>query len=371
MEQLFNSNKLKKPLFLAATLVLVAGLNIPNQAAYAEEETNPAVQTSPATQAKSNEQLDKQLSEQGIDLEVTNKWLEKEDKNNPKKEKKEKKSQNLIHNNGKPIETDLFEENPDGNVLVAVYQDEIDGDPVEKYYFSNKIDNNIDEIESDAIEIHKEIKNDPNGFIKKMSNGKKKRSEITTVSVQSQPAGGWYKIYSWNFYNVGGIKSGSFESRLNLHRVAASANINGKTGSVWDIHAFNQYEVSYYRINQQTTRMDVDYSAQEILSYGPYDDAGFDVSVNLSKIASADAWSFNVGSVYTNNVSSLANKYGRWIWTCLNPLTSYMQNPFATQPGMRVSNTSGPFSIRTSHTLVTSSGVIHSTGVITTTVPDR
>lgn len=345
VQNINNKTSIKITILLMAFL-LVAVFNSPNKAFGAEMN------------------LTKQLEVQGIGLDIQDEWLQEENKTGSTKEKNSK----IIHNNGKPLKQDILENEPNGdnNELIAVYQTEVDGTSYEKYYFSNNTENNIDEIIGDVVKLQGDIKNDPKGFVKKLS--KESNSDVTPSAVQPHPGGGYWRTYSWNFYNVLNIKSGTFTTNLNLHRQSANANINGKTGSVWDVHAFNEYEVAHYRINQQITRMDVGYTNQQLLSYGPYNDAGFDVSVNLSKIISNNSWTFNVGAVITNNLSSIANKYGRWRW---NHTQSSMQNPFVTEPGIRVSNTVGVFSVKTSHTFNTTTGVNHSTGVVTTSLPDR
>ncbi|MDQ0881319.1 hypothetical protein [Peribacillus sp. V2I11] len=189
------------------------------------------------------------------------------------------------------------------------------------------------------------------------------------MAVVAEPSGGYYRTYSWKFYHpVTGLQAGTYTSTLHFDRKSSSANVDGKKASVWDIASFNQFEVKYYRINQLITRNDVNYAAQKIISYGPYDDAGYTVGVDLSGLVSGNAWTFSVGAVITNNVSSIANKYGKWTWT---HTSSYMQNPFVTKPGLRVTNTSGNLAIKTSHSLHASYGATHSTGVVTTYIPDR
>lgn len=345
----------KKLTFLLTVLLITALLNFPEKALGAGEKLNDS---------------EKSLSEQGIEVTLTDKWLQKENKNSKKEEKLNKKPK-FIYNNGKPLMQDILEE-ADENNLIAIYQSEMDGKLYEKYYFSNITENDVNSIKSDVIKINQEIKKNYKNYIKEITKDQKGLKQLSnsfsTAAVQPEPSGGYYRTYTWDFTNITGLKSGTFTTTLHFDRKSSSADINGTKGSVWDIKAFNEYEAKYYKINEQKTRMDVNYGAQKILSYGPYDDAGFQVGVNLFGITSGNAWTFNVGSVYTNNVSSVAEKYGRWLY---NHTLDYMQDPFVTRPGLRVSNTSGNLAIKTSHTLNTSTGKEHATGVITTSIPDR
>lgn len=336
--------------------------------------------------------LDKELSSESVQSEVKTSWIQDNTKDN-KDQKLELKSKvesktvpkgdietKFIHNNGNPIDTNVIEE-PGNNHLYAIYQTELDGKLYEKYYFTDVDGNNVlnneelSEMKKDALENTKEIKNGSENFINQLErdntseSSKSSSNSLSTMAVASQPKGGYYKTYSFKFYQpITHLQAGTYTSTVHLLRKSSSANINGKTGSVWDIDSFNEYESKHFKINQLTTRNDVNYGAEKLVSYGPFDDAGYNVSVNLSGIVPSNPWSFSVGSVITNNVSSTANKYGRWIWT---HTSDYMQNPFVTKPGLRVTNTSGSFAIKTSHSLHVSYGSTHGTGVITTTVPDR
>jgi hypothetical protein len=331
-------------------------------------------------------QLDIDLTEQGIELLYTDEWITGENKNNVGTEISLQAKLNgkakFIHNNGKPIKTDIISPDENGNTsyLVGVYQTELDGSQYEKYFFSNINYVDIFEIKDEVVNITKLIKANPKAYINKLTNGKAKQLEqekeepekTTDVSISAiviEPSGGYWRDYKWTYYHPYiGIKSGVFTSSLHFDRKSYGADINGVQGSVWDIHSFNQYEAEYYRIDIMRTRMDVNYSAQRIHSYGPSDDAGFDVKVDLTNLVSPSSWSFGVGSVITNNMSSIANKYGYWSWT---HTWDFMQDPFVTEPGMRVSNTSGSLAIKHSHTHHTSYAYWHGTGVVTTYIPDR
>jgi hypothetical protein len=112
--------------------------------------------------------------------------------------------------------------------------------------------------------------------------------------------------------------------------------------------------------------MAVPYSAGKLLSYGPKDDSGFSVGVELSGITSPLTWNFNVGNFSVNNVSSITSKYGRWIYT----RNLGYPDPFVTEPGIRVSNTSGNLAVQLSHSLNVAY-YDNSTGIVTVSLPDR
>ncbi|MFE4384938.1 hypothetical protein ACFRPD_36115, partial [Streptomyces cyaneofuscatus] len=332
--------------------------------------------------------LDQELANESVKSEVKTEWVQPNGKNNEKAKLKLKSRTDdsqteiqtkLIHNNGKPLNNNLLED-AGNNHLYAVYQTELDGKVYEKYYFTDirgdhKLYNEeLADIKEDVLENTKKIKTDFKGFIKKLAQDNTTDSanhsnSLSAMAVVSEPSGGYYRTYSWKFYHpITRLQAGTYTSTLHFDRKSSSANVDGKTGSVWDIASFNQYEVKSYRINQLTTRNDVNYASEKIVSYGPYDDAGYTVGVDLSGLVSGNAWTFSVGAVITNNVSSIANKYGKWTWT---HTSSYMQNPFVTKPGLRVTNTSGNLAIKTSHSLHASYGATHSTGVVTTYIPDR
>ncbi|MBT2641476.1 hypothetical protein J7I80_04505 [Bacillus sp. ISL-41] len=186
--------------------------------------------------------------------------------------------------------------------------------------------------------------------------------------VVSEPTGGYYKSYSWD------MGTGIYSSSTHFDRKATAANINGVTGSVWDIKAFNSWEEKTWAIggsiDYMTTRYDVSYSSQKIFSYGPLDDWGGKIPVSLSGGGpSGISWSFDLGAVVTtNDRSSIANKYGRWTWSSVEPLLS--PNPFVTKPGLRVGNTAGKLAIEMSHVLMMDADY-GQTGVVTAYIPDR
>ena len=120
-----------------------------------------------------------------------------------------------------------------------------------------------------------------------------------------------------------------------MDRKTASANIDGKSGSVWDIKADNKWDASSGRLDQQiTTRMAVPYTNQRLISYGPEDKNSGTVSVTLSQIVNPMEWTFTLNQFSVDDVSSTYNKYGRWIYN----RNWGFPDPYITKPGIRVSD---------------------------------
>jgi hypothetical protein len=64
---------------------------------------------------------------------------------------------------------------------------------------------------------------------------------VRATGVTPQPSGGYWRTYGWSNWR-GNSKLGKFTSSIHISRISSAANINGVIGSVWDIHAFNNYE---------------------------------------------------------------------------------------------------------------------------------
>jgi hypothetical protein len=294
---------------------------------------------------------------------TVNEWIQPE--KDSSKQKKYEKGPKLIHNNGKPIENNIVSESND-NKLFAVYHEEINGADYEKYYFQNTEKADLSEIKQDIKKEQKKLKSQKTTSA--MTSARLMNSTIpTTLAVASVPSGGYWRQYSWTFYDSLGAKQGTYVSNTNFKRASSNANIDGKAGSIWNVHSFNSWEPNINgRLEEQITRMAVPYSAEKLLSYGPKDDSGFSVSVDLSGITSPLSWTFNVGNFFVDNVSSLSSKYGRWIYT----RNLGYPDPFVTEPGIRVSNTSGNLAVQLSHSF-NIGYKDHSTGIVTVSLPDR
>lgn len=271
----------------------------------------------------------------------------------------------LIHNSGKPIKNDILAKDLDfkkskdvkDQQLFAIYKQTVNGEDVEKYYFANL--DNLDDV--GLADIKTDAKKE------QTKNEALATSSSDFVTMAAEPSGGYYRIFTWNFYSVTSQHEGKYTSNNHFVRESSNANINGVNGSVWDVHAFNSFEKGIRLLGSQTTRMSANYSAQKLLDYGPSSDAGFTVPVTLTGISAAVDWAFNVGNTWIDDLSSVTGKYGRWSYA----LGLGAPNPFNTEPGIRVSNTSGAFAAQLSHTFAIKASGSHSTGIVTVTLPDR
>ncbi|MBW0934216.1 hypothetical protein [Priestia megaterium] len=268
----------------------------------------------------------------------------------------------LIHNNGKPIDTDIIEKSkeidgeqyPDQH-LFAIYREKSGAVTRDIYYFEEGNSANLSDIKENVKDQQK----------------KATIAESTNNMLASKAAvsksDGYVKEYKWTFKYLGRTQ-GTYTSVNNFDRKSSNTNINGKTGSVWDVHSFNTYEAgkSGQYVKSQVTRMDAGYPAEKILSYGPKNGSGAGVSVSLSSAVDPMSWTFDIGRASLTDKSSPANKYGRWSYY----ISLGHTDPFNTEPGMRVSNTSGDFAMKISNTF-TIYTQNHSTGIVTASLPDR
>lgn len=272
----------------------------------------------------------------------------------------------LVHNNGKPIKTDIVQDGED-NKLFAVYTEDANGANYETYYFENTNEVNIEAIKEDTSTTElPSLEGDSGLSTQSIEIGDEPEKEYDLAGVKDVPSGGYYKTYKWTFKNSLGT-IGVYTSVNHYDRASKSANIDGKTGSVWNVHAENNWNPSVYaRLDQQRTRMSAAYSSQKLLSYGPKDDGGGSVNVSLSGILNPMSWNFDIGYFSLDDISSIANKYGRWEY---NRNLGYA-DPFISEPGLRVSNTLGNLATQLSHTFIIGYQN-HSTGIITVSLPDR
>lgn len=333
--------------------------------------------------AKESKDNQKEVPSVAIKEEIKSKWIEGDPKG---KSFKVKDKELLIHNNGKPLETNILTENKENHKLFAVYQVEINGVDYESYYFENREESNLNNLKEQVKKDKEKIKN-KSIQIEEEKNNKEKNNKtdqftLTNIfnslkslvetpkayAVASEPSGGYYRFYNWTFYggSFGTTKLGVYSTVTHLDRKTASANIDGKSGSVWDIKADNKWDASSGRLDQQITRMAVPYTNQRLISYGPEDKNSGTVSVTLSQIVNPMEWTFTLNQFSVDDVSSTYNKYGRWIYN----RNWGFPDPYITKPGIRVSNTSGNFAMQHSHSFQISYET-HYTGTVTISVPDR
>lgn len=293
----------------------------------------------------------------------------------------------LEHNNGKPIESNVFKENDDGgNNLFAVYLTNENGIPCETYYFSNKNvmtrDEligivNRDESEQNASN-HTVEKNDSEiQFVNSSDSTSTKISSANVTTLVSVTPTTYIRKYNWSFYDYGVLQA-TLVTSATLTRQTSNANFNGSLSSVWDVVTTSQLsQVNAIRLNDQYTRLDVSaYNAEELIDYGPIEStSGGSLSVGLDGAGVPSlSYSFSISGFSVTNLSSMINNYGRWrFWD------GFGNEPeFTTKPGIRVVNTQGNLVVNLSHstnikTYLTGIFIntTHNTGVIQMVVSDR
>lgn len=268
----------------------------------------------------------------------------------------------ILHNNGEPIETNMFEEKH-GNELYAIAVNNMDGVEQKTYYFAQYADNyEMDELLQTIDEGE-------------LENREVVQTKFTDFEKSAQERG-YIENFKWDFFGYGdndGIKrqQGSLATSLSMDRKSSSATIDGKRGSVWDVSSFSQMlSRSTGGIFDHKTRLDVGYTNQTLYSWGPKDTWGSTASVSLSGLVSPMNWSFPLSGFDVDDLSSKSGKYGRWSYDIGLVAPTKMN----TEPGVRATNTQGNFGVKLSQTATIRTQYTqsnHSTGVLSNFVPDR
>lgn len=325
------------------------------------------------------------IEEKIIEDVVTSEWVDEESQDPIIMQQLKENDGLLVHNNGDPIETDIVSDGGEEFNLFAIHKTEVNGSNYETYYFENREESDLSQLKEEAQKEQVEIEINELGYTEEepkedeLFSFANIFSSISSIfvaptaqaAIASQPKGGHYKTYNWTFYStLGGVKSklGTFSSVNHLTRKSSDTSINGKKGSVWDVKTENTWNATGApaRLEKQTTRLAVPYSAQKLLSYGPKTKSNGSATVTLEQILTPMQWSFKLSNFSLKDSSSISNKYGRWIYT----RNLGYPDPFVTKPGIRASNTSGNFALQVSHTL-NIDYKDHNTGVMTISVPDR
>lgn len=256
----------------------------------------------------------------------------------------------FFHNKGMAMTTDLFKDGQSqGNYLVAVYRAVRNGKNVESYYFTTEPENN------------------EAGLVKRVT-----QKEVEKISqVVPLATGNEVRTFNW-IEKKNGKELAELTTNVNLLRKTKKASVNGVEGSIWDVTTFTQYEKKEaIRINNYYTRLSADKQNQELLAYGPIGDStGGTLNVNLTGGANGAlpipsiGYSFSIDGFSVQDYSSLSGKYGRWkFYDGIGNLQS-----MTTQPGIRVSNTSGSLVIELSHTTSNNNDIAGYTGGLRTGV---
>jgi len=273
----------------------------------------------------------------------------------------------ILHNDGKPIETNIIgeqkieasEDNPDAkeedNNLFAVVEYNKDGKTQKDYYFSNQESDDLNEVKDKAKEEQKALDAD--------------KSTFKAMAVASGSS--YTNTYHFNFYNKTSKKKESvLTNSLQLNRKSSSTTINGKKGSVWDVKSISQVENPIINppVMQWIQRLAVPYSAEKLIDEGPASSSAAKVNVSLSGLTPGISWDFSLGGTNIKNSSSYSGKYGRW--TLKRNTLNFQPKSLKMTPGIRATNTSGNFAVQMSHQYDRRNSP-HNTGVITMSVPDR
>lgn len=244
-------------------------------------------------------------------------------------------SEQFLHNNGNPINSDIMENEPSGEPidnakLFAIYKGVLNGIDVESYYFEV-----ADEVNLDEIKV--KVEEDRNKF--------KTLSSFSSISSIS-PISEYYRTYTWT---VPGNPTGTYTivSNNQLSRATTNANVDGKAASIWNVHGFHSITAKGgWGVKSFDTKMDVGAGTyQKLLSYGPFTDVlGWAINVDLKNITSPISWGFNIGATQLYDQSSLTSHYGKWHYYSPVPTGKLI-----TEPGVRASNANGRFVLGLTH----------------------
>ena len=257
----------------------------------------------------------------------------------------------MVHNNGNPLPTDMFEKKQ-GNELFAVLITDEDGVQTPTYYFSNSkvlMDDTLEEIVED---------------LSSQSNENKGARVVGSNYVS--------RNYKWDFYRKlatgSTIQQGSLATRVTFERIHSNANVDYKKSSVWDITARSEVKCrSSERINNTFVRLDAGSGSQKLLDFAPETSSQSLFTASLDSLFSPTSWTIEAGGYTTKElVSSLSNRYGRWEFKA----RPGFQTSWVTKPGVRVANSTGSLYLKYSQTLDLNYSD-HRTGVVGITVPDR
>lgn len=175
--------------------------------------------------------------------------------------------------------------------------------------------------------------------------------------------------YYWDLYYFG-RHIGDFSNTISGDKVTHYSNVDGYAASIWDVRSIGQINVyeSHDRINRQRTRLDVNWSSQTLLDWGPNgSDKSGSVTVELSAAGPTASWTMDLAKSSVSDLSVKKDKYGRWEFNA--PFFGSVKS-LLTKPGIRASNTTGNFAINVSHTFELNNGD-HGTGVVGVYWADR
>lgn len=261
----------------------------------------------------------------------------------------------VIHNNGYPINTDIFKDKQ-GNELFAIAISDKNGVQTPTYYMSNS-----DELMNDTLD----------GIISDLSEDDLSKNTSEKAGRMSQQDY-QYRRYKWDFYRTLATgkrqQQGSLFTEVQFNRVTRNANINGKTSSLWDITSRSEIKArSSERINNSFVRLDVGSGSQRLHDFAPETSSNTSITASLDQLFKPTTWTINAGGFKVkDHVSSVNNRYGRWEFKARPGI----QQSWVVKPGVRASNSTGSFYLKYSQT-VDYNFSNHGTGIVTISVPDR
>ncbi|MGE6344414.1 hypothetical protein ACQKIY_07595 [Bacillus mycoides] len=271
-----------------------------------------------------------------IPVNITN-WSE--DKNTPDQKlnpllKTKSAEIQLYHNNGNPIQTNILESSSKTDLyLFAVSNYHLNNVSYRDYYFSEAKTENIKTIQQETVSRLEQLLH---------------LSSYTTKSVTAQ------RTYNYSFYS--GAK---LTTTITFSQDSSDADINGKIGSVWDITASHTMKNTVINppFISWNTQLSVPYSSQFLINYEPD-------STMLPLFLFRNLTGFSI-----NSNSLLSENYGSWTLekNLFNPVPKTAQ----MNTKIRTSNTAGNLGLQLSHTYVRAGGTTHSTGIVSTYIPDR
>lgn len=235
----------------------------------------------------------------------------------------------ILHNNGKPIKTNLSVDQNDGYPLFAVYIDYINGEEYMSYYYESAKNRDCTELINEVIETESE-----------------KIEEVKAVYSKNTIEPRQVKNIYWTLSNANGSNKGKVSTTLEGSRT--SKTIDDKKGSVWDISSVSQAEMnsSIDYIYEQRTRLSLAASSTEaLIDWAPDLNGKGDKTFTLSGLKNPKEWPFSAGAYKYEDLSSKSNRYGRWAF--YSP--GIARTKVKSNPAIRASNLKGQFYVEASH----------------------
>ncbi|MGL5692701.1 MAG: hypothetical protein ACRCXA_01395 [Peptostreptococcaceae bacterium] len=339
-------NFLKKTSAILAGLILVNTINVSSA-----ENNNTESNSTSAPKIKANEILINEWNEYKEDIPNFKTNLKSESTNTYSAlEKRLEKSDEgvILHNNGKPIETNLHGEENVESPLYAVYiNDDENGNDYISYYYSSEYD-------IDSTTLLNDVKS----------------TEYKNTDFERKDPDSIIRTLNWTLTTSSGTRVATIATTLEGIRRSNNVDINGTRGSLWDITSVTQIiGQNGRRIDGQRTRLSMQKSSTELLhDWAPDTNGSFDKTYTLQGLLNPMTWKFSAGGYSYKDLSVKADKYGRWQY--LAPIIGPAKT-VKTNPALRASNRKGQFFIETSHTINIKGMSYDKGGIKSVYLPDR